>query len=231
MTDERSEGTPLAPLHVDAHMNLRDHVHQSLRMAIISGRFEKGVRLNERRLAEDLGVSTTPVKEALRQLAAEGLIEVRPRRGLIVCFDRAFAEEMIMARAALESTIAALAAARITDAQRQKLREVVVDMEKATKGANADLLVELNTVFHNVIHDASRSVHMTHLVDLQMFYDKSARRVIHDDASERARALEEHRQIAAAIIDGDPEQAEQAMRNHVRRSGEHYMKTVFPQDR
>ncbi len=219
----------LSPLTLDvaARMSLRDHVRRALRMAIISGRYEKGTKLNERKLADEIGVSTTPVKEALRQLAAEGLIEVRPRSGLIVCFDRAFAEEMILARASLESTIAALAAARITDKQKSRLKEIVGLMAKATEKGDPDDLVELNTDFHGEIHAASRSVHIAKLVDMQMFYDKSARRVIHEDTEESRRALEEHRRIAQTIIAGDEAAAEAEMRHHVSRSGDHYMTTVF----
>ena len=100
---------PIQPIYL---ANLRDHVHHNLRDAILAGRFRSGERLNERDLARELGVSTTPLKEALRQLEAEGLVRTEARRGVYVTFGPQQAEEMTLARAALESMIARLAAKR-----------------------------------------------------------------------------------------------------------------------
>ena len=86
---------PIQPIYL---ANLRDHVHHNLRDAILAGRFRSGERLNERDLARELGVSTTPLKEALRQLEAEGLIRTESRRGVYVTFGAQQAEEMTLAR-------------------------------------------------------------------------------------------------------------------------------------
>lgn len=228
MTDVQEEAhRVLPPLDQTARLSLRDHVRQSLRMAIIGGTFRKGERLNERKLAEDLAVSTTPLKEALRQLEAEGLIETLPRRGLIVRYDRAFAEEMILTRAVLESTIAALAARRVTDAQATQMKAVVRLMGEATQAGEIGELITLNEQFHAEIHIASGSVHMARLVDQQHLYDDGARRIIQSDRSESATALAEHTAICDAILAGDSARAEAVMRQHVLRSGERYLKLAF----
>jgi DNA-binding GntR family transcriptional regulator len=86
-------------------------------------------RLNERDLARDLGVSTTPLKEALRQLETEGLVRTEPRRGVFVTYGAQQAEEMSLARAALESMIARMAAKRASLADVDVLRAQVADME------------------------------------------------------------------------------------------------------
>jgi DNA-binding GntR family transcriptional regulator len=224
---EEAVEAPLAPLGAAARLSLRDHVRQALRLAIIGGRFRKGEKLNERKLAEDLAVSTTPLKEALRQLEAEGLIETLPRRGLIIRYDRAFAEEMILTRAVLESTIAALAAKRRTPEQATRLKAVVRLMGEATTNGEIVELIALNEQFHNEIHIASGSVHMARLVDQQRLYDDGARRIIHSDRSESATALAEHSDICDAIIAGDSARAETVMRKHVLRSGERYLKLAF----
>lgn len=211
-------------------MSLRDHVRQQLRLAIIAGRFAPGERLTERALAEELGVSTTPLKEALRNLEAEGLIEVLPRRGIAVRFDADYAEEMILARAALESSLAALAARRADDAQRQELAATIRLMEAATTAGDASQLILLNETFHDGIHAAARSRHLSRLVAQQQFYDDSARRVIHDKKEESRLAFEEHAAIGAAILAGDGKQAAEAMRGHVLRSGRLYLSLVFDRD-
>ncbi|MBB3562859.1 DNA-binding GntR family transcriptional regulator [Rhizobium sp. BK512] len=206
---------------------LRDHVHKTLRAAILSGRFRADERVNERQLAEQLGVSTTPIKEALRQLETEGLVETLPRRGVLIRFNAGWAEEMILARAALESMIAHLAAKRITQEEAGKLSDTVASMKAATANGVADELIALNETFHEQIHIASRCQYLSRMIERQQFYDASIRRVIHSANKERDKALAEHTAIAAAIVSNDSERAERVMRDHVVRSGETYLNIVF----
>ncbi|MDK1494335.1 GntR family transcriptional regulator [Sinorhizobium sp. 7-81] len=208
-------------------LTMRDHVHRILRGAIIAGRFAADEKVNERQLAEQFGVSTTPVKEALRQLEAEGLVEALPRRGVIIRFNMNWAEEMILARAALESMIGHLAAKRISAEAAEALKATVKLMEAATSSGNADELITLNETFHDQIHKASRCQYLARLIERQQFYDASIRRIIHSDPAEREKALREHTAIATAIVAGDVEGAEKQMRDHVVRSGETYLSIVF----
>ena len=208
-------------------ITLRDHVHKALRLAILSGRYAPQERLNERQLAEELGVSTTPLKEAMRLLESEGLIATLPRRGVIVLYSRTWAEEMILARAALESMIAHLAARRIDNAARQGLNQTMTAMAEATDELDPDRLIALNEQFHDQIHKASECLYLGKLIERQRFYDAGTRRIIHSDPEEKARALAEHNAIGQAIIERDIEGAERAMRDHVVRSGEHYIRLVF----
>lgn len=227
---KRAAATPERPrlaLEPGARMALRDHVRHTLRTAIISGAFAPGERLNERALADEFDVSTTPLKEALRQLEGEGLVEVLPRRGVVVRYDAAFAEEMILARAALESPLAALAARRADAATLDRLAQTVERMRKATEAADIATLIELNESFHGEIHAAARSIHLVRLVAQQQFYDDGARRVIHSDANDSRAALEEHGAIFAAIAERDPDGASRLMGAHVLRSGRLYLSSVF----
>jgi DNA-binding GntR family transcriptional regulator len=202
-------------------------VHRILRGAIIAGRFAPDEKVNERQLAEQFGVSTTPIKEALRQLEAEGLVEALPRRGVIIRFNMSWAEEMILARAALESMIGHLAAKRISAEAAGALKATVMLMDAATSSGNADELIVLNETFHDQIHKASRCQYLARLIERQQFYDASIRRIIHSDPAEREKALREHAAIAAAIVEGDVDGAEKQMRDHVVRSGETYLSIVF----
>lgn len=206
---------------------LRDHVHRSLRTAILSGRFAPDERVNERQLAEQLGVSTTPIKEALRQLETEGLVETLPRRGVLIRYNANWAEEMILARAALESMIAHLAAKRIGQDEAVNLEDTVARMKTATENGIADDLIALNETFHEQIHLASRCQYLSRMIERQQFYDASIRRIIHSDPQERDRALEEHLAIASAIVSHDSDRAERVMRDHVVRSGDTYLDIVF----
>lgn len=221
----------LAPLDALAIAGLREHVHRAIRQAILSGTYEAGARLNERSLAEQLGVSTTPVKEALRQLDAEGLVLTKPRSGVIVRFDYAWAEEMILARAAIESTIARLAAQRVTEADKPGLHGIVENMRKATGDGSPEDLIKLNEVFHGHIRSVARANYLRVLNDRQDVYDTSARRVIHMDPRERQRAFEEHSAICKAVIAGNADAAEAAMKAHVMRAGESYLNLVFSKNK
>jgi DNA-binding GntR family transcriptional regulator len=206
---------------------LRDHVHHALRSAILSGRFAADERVNERQLAEQLGVSTTPIKEALRQLEAEGLVETLARRGVIIRFNANWAEETILARAALEAMIARLAAKRISRDAIHALEQTIGRMRTASSNAAADDLIELNETFHDQIHVVSECRYLARMIERQRFYDAGIRRIIHMDPSERQKALAEHSNIAAAIIAGQSDDAEKAMRDHVMRSGNSYLSMVF----
>jgi len=212
-------------------VTVRDHVYRAIRSAILSGAFATGERLKERQLAEQFGVSTTPIKEALRQIETEGLVETLPRRGVAIRFGTQWAEEMILARAALESMIARLAAKRIDKRSGAELLATVDVMEKVTASGDADRLIALNESFHDDIHRISCCGYLAKLIERQQFYDASIRRVIHLDPAERQKALDEHASIAKAIVSGDADLAERLMRDHVVRSGETYVGIVFGKQR
>lgn len=224
-----ADGKPqrLERLAPEAMVSLRDHVHRALRMAILGGKYAPEELLNERQLAVQLGVSTTPVKEALRRLEAEGLVVTRPRRGVVSLFSSSWAEEMILARAALESMIARQAAGRITAAGVAMLEATVAEMRRATEDNSPDL-IEFNETLHEQIHQISRCDYLGRLIERQRLYDDGIRRIIHSDSNERARALAEHSTVARLICEGNRDAAEKAMRDHVLRSGERYLELVFP---
>lgn len=207
--------------------NLREHVHGLLRGAIVAGQFRPEERLNERGIAAELGVSTTPVKEALRRLEAEGLVTTQPRRGIYVAFGEAQAEEMTLARAALESTIARLAAQRIDDRAIAELEGCARMMAEATASGDVRLLIALNTQFHQAIHAASRCTYLVRLLEAQKLYDQLARQALLSDEAERAHALAEHGAVFAAVSRRDEDAAEQAMRAHVLRSGRSHIARAF----
>ncbi len=207
--------------------SLREHVHDTLRTAIIAGTFRPEQRLNERQLAAELGVSTTPLKEALRRLESEGLVRIEARRGVYVTFSGPQAEEMALARAAIESMIARLAARRATPQQIEGLRKTVGAMAEATSAGDVLRLIELNGRFHGAIHEASGCQYLQRLLDGQRMYDHATRVALLGDDAERHCALEEHRGIMDALAAADPDRAERAMRDHVIRSGQQHVTSIL----
>ncbi len=227
MPPSNLQRTRLEPVDPALLKGLREHVHDRLRQAIIAGELPAGTVLNERQAAEQLGVSTTPLKEALRRLESEGLVQTVPRRGVRVTFDAAQAEEMTLARAALEGMIARVAAGSITPAGVAQLRAVLVDMAEATTAGDADRLIALNERFHDAIHLVSGCRYLQRVLAGQRIYDHAARAFLLSDVAERARALAEHQAIVEALARTHPDDAERAMREHVLRSGQQHVRTAF----
>src|SRR5471032_3273234 len=151
MTLETHADARIGPLDPLILRGLRDHVQEALREAIISGRFRSGDKLNERLLAAELGVSTTPVKEALQRLQIDGLVRIEPRRGAYARFNAEQAEQMMLARAALEGMIAREAAQRSSDDDLAELGRCVAEMGHDTGAGAVEQLIGLNEKFHDAI--------------------------------------------------------------------------------
>jgi DNA-binding GntR family transcriptional regulator len=217
--------SPVEPIHMKS---LRDRVHNNLREAIIAGRLKSGERLNERQLALDMGISTTPLKEAMRLLESEGLVRTESRRGIFITFNARQAEEMMLARAALESIIARQAAKRANDEDRAALRSVIEEMRIAVTSGDASELVTLNERFHDVIHEISGCEYLRRLQNNQRMYDHAARITVLSHAEIRRASFDEHEAIMQAIVAGDEDGAERLMRKHIVEAGITHIKLVFP---
>ncbi|MGU3401632.1 GntR family transcriptional regulator [Brucellaceae bacterium D45D] len=224
MNQTVSSLSPLSPIKVKS---LRDHVHDELRAAIISGRLKAGDRLNERQLAADLGISTSPLKEALRQLEGEGLVRTEARRGTFVSFSARQAEEMTLARAALESIIARQAAKHGGEAAFSFLRAVIEDMRAEVKSGDVNRLIELNEKFHETIHEASGCEYLRRLQNAQRMYDHAARVTVLSHEDVRLQSFGEHEAIMQAIVARNEDLAERLMREHILKAGETHIELVF----
>lgn len=207
--------------------SLREHVHERLRRAIVAGRFKNGERLNERHLAEMLGVSTTPVKDAIRKLESEGLVRTEARRGVFVEFSARQALEMALGRAALESVMAHIAANRLSDADIAEMAGLVEEMAHATQHSALDDLVTLNEAYHGAIHRISGCSYLERRLDGQRMYDHAQRIALLSEPSERQQGFEEHRSIYQALASRDPALAEIRMRRHIVRSAKSHVRQVF----
>lgn len=231
-------GTPdLSTLVPASVLGVRDHVYAELRRSVLAGAIKTGALLTERGLAEALGVSTTPVKEAMRMLQAEGLMRSDSRRGVVVTFGPQQAEEMVLARASLERTITRLAADRADAATLDAIAGVVEAMRHTTvsgvqgqepmSAVSVDALSALNTRFHELIHQASGCEYLSRLLQAQAVYDQSTRRGLMSDPDEQRRAFAEHESIFDLIRAGNGTAAENLMFDHVVRSGRLYIAGKF----
>src|SRR5579862_4117914 len=200
---------------VEQAESLADRAYFALRDLIVSLELPPGSVLNERALIERLGIGRTPVREALRRLAQERLVEVFPRRGMFVtAVEIRDLASPCGVRAVLESHAARLAAGRATDADRELLRTLVVELDGAP-ALDQRALMALDERIHRAVY---RSAHNAFLAGTLEEYYMLALRIWHlalEQARELEAAVEAHRKLLEAILAGDGERAAATMRAHV----------------
>ena len=195
------------------------HVADELRRGILTGRRKAGDRLVEDRLSAELGVSRVPIREALRLLAAEGLVEVQPRRGASVAeFSPDVARDLVEVRAMLEGLNARLAARHRASAIMAELRQVLAEGNAAAKSGNVSDLVRLNGEFHDKLAEAGRN---SILWDIMRTLRERTSLVFAANTATRSREdWDEHSRILAAVIEGDEELAALLATRHVHQAAE-----------
>jgi DNA-binding GntR family transcriptional regulator len=201
------------------HPSLGQRVAEELRRSILTSRRKPGDRLVEEQLSEELGVSRIPVREALRTLAAEGLVDVLPRRGASVAeISPEVARDLVEVRATLEGLNARLAARHHQPTIVAELRQVLTEGNRAAKSGNVDDLVRLNGEFHDKLAEAGRN---TILWDIMRVLRERTSLVFAANTARRARQdWDEHSKILAAVIGGDEERAAALATRHVHRAAE-----------
>lgn len=200
-----------------------ERLRDVLEEEILTGVLSPGDRLEELLLAERFGVSRTPIREALFQLSAAGLIEQRPRRGTFVAeVGPRRLMEMFDVMAELEAMCARLAARRAAPEDLAALRAAHEACEQAAERGDCDGYYYENEIFHERIRDASRNEFLIEQASALQKRLKAYRR-LQLRARDRVRAsFAEHDTIVAAIEAGDAEAAAEAMRGHVAVQGERF---------
>lgn len=196
-----------------------DRVYVSVRGRILEGAYSEGARLGEMELAEALGVSRTPVREALRRLESEGLVETLPNRGARVrTWSPAELDGIFDLRALLEGHAAALAAPRISDADLNALADLVAGMEAATADAEApdyDVITELNGRFHGAVVAAAGNPLLPEIAR-SLVHVPIVVRTFRQYTPDRLRqSMRQHRDLLDALTAHDPAWAEAVMRTHI----------------
>lgn len=204
--------------------SLTSKVFQYIREGIIDGRYQTGDYLVETKLAEELGVSRTPVREALKQLELEDLAEAIPNRGVIVKgISNEDISDIYTIRYLLEGLAAFWAAQRIRPEQLEKLLEILELMELYTRRNDANNLTRLDSEFHEVLYIASNSRTLKHILASLHQNAYHARQHSLTVPLRPVQSLQEHKEIYAALEAGNAELAKLCMENHVRSAGQ--MKT------
>ena len=202
-------------------MRRADALRDQLEQDIVTGAFRPGERLDEQSLAARFGVSRTPIREALMQLATIGLIRLHQRRGAFVA-SLGFKEiiERFEVMAALEGACGALAARRITDEQRGKLLEAHEACARQAAGGSADAYYYANERFHHVIYEACHNAFLAEQARQLHGRLRPYRRLQLRARSRVASSLAEHQGIVDAILAGEGSKAEQLLKGHILIQGE-----------
>ncbi|KAB2953024.1 GntR family transcriptional regulator [Heliorestis acidaminivorans] len=188
------------PIKLDNYRPLRDIVFESLREAIIEGVLKPGERLMEIQLAEEMGVSRTPVREAIRKLELEGFIVMVPRKGAYVAgISVKDITDVFELRAALEALAAGLAAQRITESELEELERLLVHTSSSTEPMDLDTLVAGDISLHDIIYKASRNQRLVQNINHLREQLQRLRTTSLAHPGRMRVAWEEHRKIVEAI--------------------------------
>lgn len=211
-----SQREPLVPIRLDSYKPLRELVFEALREAIINGKLRPGERMMEIQLAEEMGVSRTPIREAIRKLELEGLVLMIPRKGAYVSgLSIREIADVFEIRRALEGLAAELAAERITDEELEELERFLVKIAEDIEDADLDKVVATDTGFHTLLYQASRNQRLSQIINNLREQIQRFRTTSLSYPGRMKDALEEHRKIVEAISSRDGEAARKIAQEHI----------------
>lgn len=193
-----------------------DKLANDMAEAILSGEFAPGYRLDEQLLAQRYDVSRTPVREALRQLATTGLIEIRPRRGAVVTqVTPAQLEELFVAMGELEATCARLAAMSMAPTERRRLQMLHDRMGEQARSDDVSGFADNNHLLHTMIYTGAHNAVLAEMAIALRRRLGPFRRAQFQLEGRPSRSFAEHDAVVSAIVRGDAAAAHAAMLHHV----------------
>lgn len=203
------------PIGQEIFKPVRDIVFEELRNAIFKGELKPNQRLIEEDIAKQMGISRTPVREALRMLENEGLVMHVPRRGVLVTgFSDEDIDEIYKIRGVLEGLAASLAVDRITNKEINELENILRDMKTLINEGKFNKLMELHNRFNYVLTRACRSPRLCGMIDTMQEYLEETRMISLSSKERQIKAHEEHVSIVEAIKSKDKELVEKLVRDH-----------------
>ena len=209
------------PYDANESRPIRDIAYEQLKHAIISGDIPAGSRIVETAYAEKLHISRTPLREALRKLERDGLVEYVLHRGVVV---RAFTihdiEEIFTIRNAMMMLILPSVVENVTPEAIEKLRAILAEMDIAHEKADAEALAHLNRAFHSTLEHISDKRRILSVIDSQEEYIIRFSAVTIASIVRRSNAHNEHHQMLSYLENGDLESLEALMHHHLEESKE-----------
>jgi len=197
-------------------LSLSSKVFVKLEYDILSGKYKPGESLKEAKLSSEFGVSRTPVREAIRKLELEGLVEYVPNRGAIVKgISDQDVKDIYTIRMLIEGLAARWATERITRDELNRLEEILQLEELYTKKNDLGQLIRCDNSFHETIFQASKSIPLMNTLSSFHHFVMKARAVSFSTPGRAAEVLKEHRAIMEAIMAGDADKAETLTTEHV----------------
>lgn len=212
---------------MNEYLPLRDVVFNTLRKAILKGELKPGERLMEIALAERLGVSRTPVREAMRKLALEGLVVMIPRRGAQVAnITEKDLNDVLEVRIALENLSIENACARMTEEQLAELWKAAKDFEATMAEGNLVKLAEADVAFHEVIYKSSDNRRLNQVLNNLREQIYRYRVEYLKDEETRNLLVKEHEEIYEAIRNRDVKQAQEISYQHIENQREAIIRSI-----
>ena len=203
-------------LDLQNHRPLREIVYEELKRQILVGEIAPGTRMMEVDLADDMGVSRTPVREAIRKLEKEGLVTIEPRRGAYAS-DISIKDmlDVLEVRQNLEGMAAALAARKVTEEEKRDFIKANEAYNAAVKSGNTEEIIKCDEYFHQLIVNYSDNKTLTQLLSQVQELALRFRYIYYDDFSRYEKMPMEHIEIEETILSGDTERARIVAEEHV----------------
>ena len=203
-------------LGMDEFLPLRDVVFNTLRQAILTGELKPGERLMEIHLANRLGVSRTPIREAIRKLELEGLVTMIPRRGAEVAqITEKSMKDVLEVRRTLDALSAELACERISPEEEAELKKACLNFESAVKTKDTKAIAKADVAIHDIIAAATGNQRLIQLINNLAEQMYRYRFEYIKDATQHDRIIEEHRIIYESIVKKDKEAAAEMAKTHI----------------
>ena len=203
-------------LNMDEYLPLRDVVFKTLRRAILTGELKPGERLMEIHLAQKLGVSRTPIREAIHKLEQESLVTMIPRRGAVVSeISEKGLRDVLEVRRALDTFCAEVACDRITDEAKEELKVACKAFEDAVASGDITEIARADVAFHDIIIGATGNERMVMMINNLAEQMYRYRFEYIKDTSSHERLMKEHRKLMDAILSDNIIGARDAAREHI----------------
>ncbi|MBP3629047.1 MAG: GntR family transcriptional regulator [Anaerotignum sp.] len=215
-------------INTNEYLPLRDVVFNTLRDAILTGKLVPGERLMENQLAEKLGVSRTPVREALRMLELENLVELVPRKGAqVLDMSEKDIVNILEVRSALEGLATSVACKKMSKEDLQQLKNMEVDFEKAVAENDVEHFVDIDEDFHDLIFAATENDKLINIfrnLRIQLYRYRMAQ--AKNNETSMSTIVAHHRSIIRAIENHDAEEGASIAQGHIKYQTESILRFV-----